>query len=193
LLIVVKWTLVARSPIEFAPPFLNVNPGELPLLPFAASYLLIAAWLVFVGALFRSLLAHDTLNVPKLVYLGVQCSVVLIELVYPSWGLSIAAGIHGLEYFLLTRRMLAPTRAEPESKLTAGLCVPAMIGAMAPILAVGIFRNPLLAVTVISDRTMSWLLMIVNATVLAHFCADAFIYRFRIPSVRKVALERLGF
>jgi hypothetical protein len=29
--------------------------------------------------------------------------------------------------------------------------------------------------------------------VMAHYFADAFIYRFRIPRVRKVALARLGF
>ena len=29
--------------------------------------------------------------------------------------------------------------------------------------------------------------------VLAHYFSDAFIYRFRIPSIRKVMLRRLGF
>jgi hypothetical protein len=28
---------------------------------------------------------------------------------------------------------------------------------------------------------------------MAHYFADAFIYRFRIPEVRRVALTRLGF
>ncbi len=32
-----------------------------------------------------------------------------------------------------------------------------------------------------------------NACVLAHYASDAFIFRFRIPGVRKVALARLGF
>jgi hypothetical protein len=29
--------------------------------------------------------------------------------------------------------------------------------------------------------------------VLAHYFADALIYRFRIPSIRRVMLRRLGF
>ena len=32
-----------------------------------------------------------------------------------------------------------------------------------------------------------------NGVVMAHYFADAFIYRFRIPEVRTVALRRLGF
>ena len=32
-----------------------------------------------------------------------------------------------------------------------------------------------------------------NSIVMAHYFADAFIYRFRIPEVRRVALMRLGF
>jgi hypothetical protein len=53
--------------------------------------------------------------------------------------------------------------------------------------------NPLVPIPIVSDGARTWLLMLVNATVLAHYCADAFIYRFRIPGVRKVALARLGF
>ena len=31
-----------------------------------------------------------------------------------------------------------------------------------------------------------------NAVVLAHYFADAFLYRFRIPEIRKVMLARMG-
>ncbi len=126
-------------------------------------------------------------------YLGAQCSVVLFELLAPSWGVTLSAGIHGLEYFFLTRRMLGPTATEGGTKLTAALCWPAMIAAMSPILAVGVMLNPFFPVRAASEGLRTWSLMIVNATVLAHYAADAFLYRFRIPEVRKVAMARLGF
>ena len=190
LLIAVKWTLVGRVAQADAPPYQNVNPGEPPVLPFLTTYALLAIWWVYVAVLFRALLAYERLNAAKLVYLGVQCSVVTLELVAPGWGVTLAAGIHGLEYYFLTRKMLAPTPGEATSRLTAALCWPAMIAAMSPILVVGLLRNPFAP---FDAGFGSWPLMLVNATVLAHYAADAFIYRFRIPGVRKVALARLGF
>jgi hypothetical protein len=86
--------------------------------------------------------------------------------------------------------MLAPAPGEASSRLTAALCWPAMIAAMSPILVVGFVRNPFVPIDV---GLGSWPLMLVNACVLAHYAADAFIYRFRIPGVRRVALARLGF
>ncbi len=190
LFIAIKWTLVGRESFAGSFPYQNVNPGEAAILPFAITYGLLAAWLVYVAALFRALLAYEKLNGAKLFYLGSQCSVVTLELVAPGWGVTMAAGVHGLEYYLLTRKMLAPTPAEANSRLTAALCWPAMIAAMSPILAVGILSNPFKS---FGASFGSWPLMLVNATVLAHYAADAFIYRFRIPGVRKVALARLGF
>jgi hypothetical protein len=192
LLIAVKWTLVGRSP--GASPYTNVNPGEDAVLPFAVTYGLIAAWLIYVGALFRTLLAHDAVNVPKLGYLGAQSFVVLVELVLPTWGMTMAAGIHGLEYYLLTRKMLAPTADEATSKLTSALCWPAMIAAMSPILIFGLINNPWIPLgKAIPEGARAWALMLINACVLAHYSTDAFIFRFRIPGVRKVALTRLGY
>src|SRR5262249_52984218 len=146
----------------------------------------------YVTTLFRALLSAEALNVPKLVYLGVQCSAVAVEIVAPTWGLIVAAGIHGIEYYLLTRKMLAPLPKET-ARLSAVLWWPGMIGAMAPILAFGLITNPWIPLTVGSDGQRTWALMLINASVLAHYCADAFIYRFRIPGVRKVAMARLGF
>jgi hypothetical protein len=88
--------------------------------------------------------------------------------------------------------MLAPTAAEPASKLTAALCWPAMLAAMSPILVVGAVANPWRPLE-LPQGVLAWSVSVVNAVVLAHYCADAFIYRFRIPGVRKVALARLGF
>ncbi len=200
LFIAVKWTLVGKIDMTGVGPFMNVNPGEPAVLPFAVTYGLLGVWLVYVAVLFRALLAYETLNVAKLVYLGAQCSVVALELVSPGWGVTIAAGIHGLEYYFLTRKMLAPTAAErastppaPGAWLGAALCWPVMIAAMSPILVVGAMQSPWISVGSGVAKYKSWALMLVNASVLAHYCADAFLYRFRIPGIRKVALARLGF
>jgi hypothetical protein len=193
LLVAIKWTLVGDSPAVRAQPFLNVNPGYPAVLPFAVTYGLIAAWLVFVALLFRTLLAYETLNAAKLVYLGTQCFVVTVDLIAPGWGVTMAAGIHGLEYFLLTRKMLAPTPTgnEAASKLTASLVGPAMLAAMSPVFVVALIYNPWFPVNVGSSMRL-WAGILVTAVTLAHYYADAFIYRFRIPGVRKVALARLG-
>jgi hypothetical protein len=192
LFIAVKWTLVGRDPGPDATPYTNVNPGDPALLPFWVTYALVAAWLAYAGMLFRSLLAPSALNVSKLVYLGTHCGVVLLWIVAPVWGVMISAGIHGLEYFFLSRKMLAPKPGEEASKLTAALCWPAMLAAMSPILVVGAIQNPWLPIHV-RPGVLAWSISVVNGVVLAHYCADAFIYRFRIPGVRKVAMARLGF
>jgi hypothetical protein len=44
-----------------------------------------------------------------------------------------------------------------------------------------------------SSAAATWARLALNGVVLAHYFADAFIYRFKIPEVRKVALRRLGF
>jgi hypothetical protein len=191
LLVAIKWTLVGDGPAAVAQPFLNVNPGYPAVLPFAVTYGLIAAWLVFVVILFQALLTYETLNAAKLVYLGTQCAVVTVELVAPGWGVTMAAGIHGLEYFLLTRKMLAPTGSEAASRLTSSLVGPAMLAAMSPVFVVALVYNPWFAVNVGSTARL-WGGILVTAVTLAHYYADAFIYRFRVPGVRKVALARLG-
>ena len=168
LLIAVKWMLVGHAPPCGRAAVPEREPGRPRVLPFAATYALLAGWLVYMAVLFRALLAYETLNAAKLVYLGTQCAVVTFELVAPGWGVTVAAGIHGLEYYLLTRKMLAPTAGEGTSRLTAALCWPAMIAAMSPILVVGVLRNPFVPLDVGLAR--SWPLMLVNACVLAHYC-----------------------
>ena len=192
LLIAVKWTLVGQIPQAFSGPYFNVNPGSPAVLPYALTYALLAAWLVYVTMLLRALVSYERVNGAKLAYLGAQCSVITIELFAPGWGITLGGGIHGLEYYLLTRRMLAPTQAEKSSKLTAALCVPAMIAAMSPILVVGALSNPWLPLWPFGDVASAWAGNLVMACVLSHYFADAFIYRLRIPSVRAVVLGRLG-
>lgn len=192
LLVAVRWTLVGKRPFPESPPMMNVNPGDPAILPFWSSWVLLAIWLVFVIAIFRALLAYEAVSVPKLAYVGLWCGIVALDLCAPGWGAVLSAGLHGVEYYLLTRQLLAPTPAEPNARLRGFLCWVAMIGAMSPILVVGLFRNPLGIAIGVGAVTASWLVAIVNAVVLAHYCADAFIFRFRLPGVRKVAMARLG-
>jgi hypothetical protein len=193
LLVSMRWTLVGKRPFSESPPMMNVNPGDPAILPFWVSWALLAAWIVFAIALFRALLAYDRVSVPKLVYLGVWCGIVALDLCAPGWGAVMSAGMHGLEYTWLTHRMLSPTPAERDARLRGALVWVAMIASMAPILLVGAMRNPLGLRVPVGAAAGSWLLAIVNAVVLAHYAADAFIFRFRLPGVRKVAMARLGF
>jgi hypothetical protein len=193
LFIAAKWTLVGRVSEAFAGPFMNVNPGEPAVLPFLVTYALLAAWLVYAAAVLRELLSYEAVNFPKVFYLGIQCGVVALELLSPGWGVTIAAGIHGLEYYFLTRRMLEPTASEASGRLTRALCWPVMFAAMSPILIVGVISSPWFPAGAVRDGVGGWALMLVNACVLAHYCADAFLYRFRIPGIRRVTLARLGF
>ncbi len=193
LFIAIRWTLVAKIPEQGVGPFQNVNPGDPAILPYEVTYGLLALWAGFSVVLLRSLFAYDTVNLSKVVYLGTHCAVVGIMIFAPAWGLLLSAGIHGLEYYFLTRRMLAPLPEEKSSRLTTALCWPAMIAAMSPILFVGALRNPFGLSFLEGQAWRTWALMAVNACVLAHYAADAFIYRFRIPGIRKVAMARLGF
>jgi hypothetical protein len=192
LLVAIKWTLVGQTSWAASGPYLNVNPGSPAVLPFAVTYALLGAWLVYVGLLLRTLLSYERVNGAKLLYVGTQCAVVTVELLAPGWGITLGAGIHGLEYYLLTRRMLAPTPREEGSRLTAVLCVPAMVAAMSPLLIFGALTNPWLPLWPFGDAAAAWAGNLVMACVLAHYYADAFIYRLRIPSLRAVVLGRLG-
>jgi len=69
-----------------------------------------------------------------------------------------------------------------------------MLSAMAPLVVVGFAQAPF--ANAVRNLSAGWAheaLLVVNALVLAHYFADAFLYRFRIPEVRKVALRRLGY
>ena len=195
LLIAVRWTLVGKRPFPEAPPLINVNPGDPAILPMWSQWILLAVWLAYAASLFRALLAYEARSVPKLVYLGTRIIIVTLELVAPGWGATMSAGLHGIEYYLLTHRMLGPTRDEVGDRLRGALAWVVMFAGMAPILAVGVLKNPfgLALGRSLPPRIDAWLLAAVNGVVLAHYFADAFIYRFRIPGVRKVALSRLGF
>jgi hypothetical protein len=195
LLVVIRWTLVGKRPFPESPPMINVNPGDSAILPMWSMWLLLAVWLVYAVALARALFAYDRWSVPKIVYVGTRVFIVALELVAIGWGATMAAAMHGVEYYLITKQMLEPTPEETGKKLRGWLCWVAMAASMAPLFLVGLTRNPFgLAIgRGLPGSFTVWSLAVVNGVVLSHYCADAFIYRFRIPGVRKVAMARLGF
>jgi hypothetical protein len=111
-------------------------------------------------------------------------------------------GMHGLEYYVLSARMMEP-RPGDVSPLRRGLIVPLMVASMLPLLALGVMHGllqegpafGLLAGQSDAVRAHPLLRALTSlsfAVVLAHYFADALIYRFRIPSIRAVMLRRLG-
>jgi hypothetical protein len=75
---------------------------------------------------------------------------------------------------------------------------------MLPLIVVGLAQSPFVPLVDTATRGAAsrfllrqeplWTLgvTVMNAIVLAHYFADAFLYRFRIPKVREVTLGRLG-
>ena len=194
----VKLLLVPKDSRALALPFLSAipgAPGEPAVLPFAATYVLLGLWAVFSIAALRELLSAPAVHVAKAIYVTVHLTVVGITLVAPAWGTILTSGIHGLEYFVLCGRMLEPTAADRGAGLPRAMVIPAMIGVMLPLFFVGLGNGPfghLLA----ADRHAGLFhvaRLVLNGVVIAHYFADAFIYRFRVPEIRRVALSRLGF
>lgn len=204
-LLLIRFFLMPMTTGRDASPFINAGQGDTRLLPFATSYALLAVWVVFCAFALASFRGRSVQSGPKCIYLGVHAAVVAFGLVMPSWASPVMAGIHGFEYFFLTARMLEPGDHEAASRFTRRAVVPTMILVMSPIILVGISGSPFLplldsiyqgrASAPFEARAGFWVLarIAVDGVVLAHYFADAFIYRFRIPGIRKVALARLGF
>jgi hypothetical protein len=184
-------------------PLMDVGQAERGSLPHSTAYVLLAVWLVYVGRLAFTLISTRQSG-PKCFYLLGWAGIVSISLMWPGWGAVLSAGTHGLEYAFLTGRMLAPTAKEPEARLGRVAVWPAMIAAMLPLILVGVANSPF--VTLVDAATGNaatafflrqqplWSLgvLVTNSIVLAHYFADAFLYRFRIPKVREVTLPRIG-
>lgn len=195
------WVPVTAARGDF--PLLDVGQAEGGSLPHSACYVLLAVWLVFVGRLAFTLISTKQSG-PKCFYLMGWCTIVSISLIWPVWGAVLSAGTHGLEYAFLTGRMLEPTAKEPEARLKKGAVWPAMVAVMLPLILVGVANSPF--VNLVDSATQGaataffmrqqpmWSMgvLVLNSIVLAHYFADAFLYRFRIPKVREVTLPRLG-
>ncbi len=198
LLIMVKFLFVPKTH-ESLYPYIQPIPGEPAFLPFWATYVLLGAWVVYGALLARTVLRAEQVSAPKLVYLTVHLFTVALTVATPGWGLILAAGIHGLEYYFLCGRMLEPTGEEASSRLRGARVWLGMAVSMTPLFVVGVLNAPftgrLLGAATANQHADAFTVarMLLNSVVLAHYFADAFIYRFRIPEIRRVALARLGF
>jgi hypothetical protein len=182
-----------------ATPYLDVGQGA--LLPHGTLGLLITVWLGYFVLLFRTVLRSGRLSGPKLLYLGAVAIVTGLLLVAPPWGNVMLLAMHGLEYFMITARMLEPRPGDAPSRFGRAWIWPLMVLSMLPLLALGVMDGFILG-TVYGEKAPASLAAnpVLRASitlglgiVLAHYVADAFIYRFRIPGIRKVMLRRLGF
>jgi hypothetical protein len=136
-----------------------------------------------------------------MLYLVSVAIVTGLLIVAPPWGNVMLLAMHGLEYFMITARMLEPRPGDAPSRFGRAWIWPLMALSMLPLLALGVVDGFILG-TVYGAKASASLaanpLLRASITlglgvVLAHYVADAFIYRFRIPGIRKVMLRRLGF
>lgn len=192
LLILIRWLCVPKGPGRLYP-FIQPIPGEPAFLPYATTFLLVGLWMLIGGIVIASVVRTKTRSTPKIIYVTAHMIGVGLMIGMPGWGAIFTAGIHGLEYYFLCGRMIEP-RAENE-RPTRRWVWPAMIFAMLPLLAIGAVNAPFTPYLAGSDHVATFQLLryFLNSIVMAHYFADAFIYRFRIPEVRRVALMRLGF
>jgi hypothetical protein len=199
-LLLVRILFVAESAEPGAPAYLDVGQGA--VLPRETLAVLLAVWLGYFVALFRSVLGVGRRSGPKVLYLLAMATATGLVLVAPTWGYVMLPGMHGLEYYVLTARMLEPREGDTP-RLPRALVVPAMVASMLPLLALGVVHGLLqqgaafgaLATHATSLHAQPWMRALISlsfAVVLAHYFADALIFRLRIPSIRAVMLRRLG-
>jgi hypothetical protein len=178
-----------------------VDVGQRALLPFGAVGLLLFVWLAFFGALFLVLSKEEAGSLPKRIYLVAQAAASALVLLAPQWGVVVYPGMHGLEYYFLTARMLEPRDAGETERLPRRWIWPAMVLAMLPLFALGVAGLALdklaphfgQAALFRDGALFRAAIVLMMSVVLTHYCADAFLYRMRIPAIRKVMLRRLGF
>jgi hypothetical protein len=189
IVVMVTWLFVPTGEDRMFP-LLQAIPNEPAFLPRWVAYALAGAWATFALVALAAM-ARARSRIAKLVHVGSHGAAVTFAILSPAWGAVVWGALHGLEYYFLSARMLAPADGEAPS-LGTRLAIPMMLLAMAPLLFVGLATAPF-ASGLVSAAISSPALTLTNACVVAHYFADAFIYRFRIPAVRKVALTRLGF
>jgi hypothetical protein len=198
--LLVRIFFVAESAAPDASAYLDVGQGA--VLPWQALPVLIGVWLGYFLVLFRAVLRSGAASGPKVLYLLGVATATGLALVAPSWGYVMLPGMHGLEYYVLSARMLQPREGDP-SRLSRRFVLPAMVLAMLPVFALGVVHGFLLdgplrgSLGIGGGAQVNPVLRALTslgfAVVLAHYFADAFIFRLRIPSIRQVMLRRLGF
>ncbi|XXF80286.1 hypothetical protein P2318_11175 [Myxococcaceae bacterium GXIMD 01537] len=201
-LVLVRLFFIPDSDAVDATPYIDVGQGA--VLPHGALGLLIAVWLGYFAMVFHTVLSTGVASGPKVLYLFVVAIATGLVMVAPAWSNVVLPGLHGVEYYLLTARMLEPREGDAPSRFKRSWIWPAMILSMLPLAALGLvdlFAEDNVGGTL---RTANIDKPLINpflhgaiclslAVVLAHYFADALIYRFRIPSIRNVMLRRLGF
>jgi hypothetical protein len=158
-------------------------------LPYFTAYVLAGIWIVFALFVGRTLWKGGA-RLPKMLHVATHACAITLAILSPVWGSVVWGAIHGLEYYFLCARMMQPRSGE-ESGIPRWIVWPLIFAAMAPLFFVGWVQSPFRADP--ASPAFQHALFATNALVVAHYFADAFIYRFRIPSVRRVALFRLGF
>lgn len=192
LLVMVAWLFVPSGPHRMFP-LLQAIPREPAVLPYATAYLLAAVWVAFVAALLVELARARPRSAPKMLHVATHGAAVTLAILAPLWGSIVWGAIHGLEYYFLCARMMRPREGDAVPGPSARWVWPLMLLSMSPLFLVGLALSPFGRSAGAPPRWTEEALIVVNAIVMAHYFADAFIYRFRIPAVREVALRRLGF
>lgn len=192
-LILVRYFFVAASPTT-PEPFVDLGQGT--MLPLGGVAVLLLLWLGYWAAVFRAVLRAPASSGPKLLYLGAVASAVGLSLISPLWGSVLFAGMHGLEYYFLSARMLEQ-RPGDAKQVPSRWIWPLMVLSMLPFVLMGVvtlLRDQDLAGLEAFAQSWVWFALVTASTtcVLAHYWADALIYRFRLPSVRSVMLNRIG-
>jgi hypothetical protein len=180
-------------------PIFTISSDVPAMLPYEVDYALAALWLAFSAVLLGSVARQSPRNTPKLLHLASHAGSIFVGLLAPVWGMIVWGSLHGLEYYFLTHRMMRGREGDSFAPPGSLLAHPAvvtlvMLSAMAPLVVVGFAQAPF--ANAVRNLSAGWAheaLLVVNALVLAHYFADAFLYRFRIPEVRRVALRRLGY
>jgi hypothetical protein len=189
-LLVARILLVPREQVgSFA--VLTPIPGEPAPLPFAAVYVLMApaAVLSVVGihALFRA-----KASTPKKIYVIANFAIVLLMIYQPIYGALITGGVHGLEYFLITSRLLRSREGDRFRVGRAGSWA-LILAAIAPLVLLATLAGAFSAPEITQLKSVRIGYVILNSITMAHYFGDAFMFRLRIPEVRRVVLRRLGF
>lgn len=153
-------------------------------------YGLTAVWLMYCCALVSALIKHRA-SLPKRLYLFVHLSGVTLAIASPGWGAILLGSIHGLEYYMISARMLCSPETGPD--LTSNMRPMALT--MLPLFFIGVVNAPFVLSAVSSPHLYHFetARILMNCIVMAHYFADACIYRFSVPGIRNAALPKIGF
>ena len=197
ILIMISWLFVPSRPNRSFPLFPAI-PREPAMLPYEVDYALAAVWTAFVLFLLVELSRAKVRNLPKMLHVATHGAAILLAILVPVWGAIVWGAIHGLEYYFLCATMMKPRQGDRFAPVGSFIAGPVAIWilmflSMAPLVFIGLAQAPFVQVFAPESRLAREGITVLNAIVMAHYFADAFIYRFRIAEVRKVALTRLGF